>query len=118
ENWKRLLLAGHVVPDHFAQSAALLAAIHRRSTETAAQMRETFAETTHFESLRLQPYYIYSARQVPEAAPFLCALATDTLQHKICLVHGDFSPKNILIRNGKLVLLDHEVMHFGEPAFD
>lgn len=34
------------------------------------------------------------------------------------LVHGDFSPKNILIQNGRMILLDHEVIHFGDPAFD
>lgn len=34
------------------------------------------------------------------------------------LVHGDYSPKNILIHRGALVLLDHEVIHFGDPAFD
>jgi aminoglycoside phosphotransferase (APT) family kinase protein len=34
------------------------------------------------------------------------------------LVHGDYSPKNILIYQGRLVLLDHEVIHFGDPAFD
>ena len=34
------------------------------------------------------------------------------------LVHGDFSPKNILIHENRLVLLDHEVIHWGDPAFD
>jgi aminoglycoside phosphotransferase (APT) family kinase protein len=33
-------------------------------------------------------------------------------------VHGDYSPKNVLIREERLILLDHEVIHFGEPAFD
>jgi aminoglycoside phosphotransferase (APT) family kinase protein len=33
-------------------------------------------------------------------------------------VHGDYSPKNVLIHAGRLVLLDHEVIHFGDPAFD
>jgi 5-methylthioribose kinase len=31
---------------------------------------------------------------------------------------GDYSPKNILVHEGHLVLLDHEVVHFGDPAFD
>jgi 5-methylthioribose kinase len=34
------------------------------------------------------------------------------------LVHGDASPKNVLVHNGRLILLDHEVLHFGDPAFD
>jgi aminoglycoside phosphotransferase (APT) family kinase protein len=38
--------------------------------------------------------------------------------HKHSLVHGDYSPKNILVYRGKLILLDYEVAHWGEPAFD
>ncbi|MGD1081149.1 MAG: phosphotransferase [Candidatus Sulfotelmatobacter sp.] len=77
-----------------------------------------FADTTYFENLRLEPYYLYSARTIPPAASFLNALAQEALRHKLCLVHGDFSPKNTLIYRGKLILLDYEVAHFGEPAFD
>src|SRR5690606_31921066 len=33
-------------------------------------------------------------------------------------VHGDYSPKNVLVHGGRLVLLDHEVIHFGDPTFD
>ncbi len=36
----------------------------------------------------------------------------------ITIVHGDFSPKNILVHEQRLVLLDHEVVHIGDPAFD
>jgi Ser/Thr protein kinase RdoA (MazF antagonist) len=35
-----------------------------------------------------------------------------------CLVHGDFSPKNILVSADRLVLLDGEVAWYGDPAFD
>ena len=34
------------------------------------------------------------------------------------LVHGDFSPKNLLVWDGGLMLIDFEVGHFGDPAFD
>ena len=42
----------------------------------------------------------------------------ETRARRETLVHGDYSPKNVLVRDGKLVLLDHEVIHFGDPAFD
>jgi aminoglycoside phosphotransferase (APT) family kinase protein len=45
-------------------------------------------------------------------------LVEETRSRRDTLVHGDYSPKNVLVREGKLVLLDHEVIHFGEPAFD
>jgi aminoglycoside phosphotransferase (APT) family kinase protein len=33
-------------------------------------------------------------------------------------VHGDYSPKNVLVHDEKLILLDHEVIHIGDPGFD
>ena len=42
----------------------------------------------------------------------------ETRAHCVTLVHGDYSPKNVLVRDGRLVLLDHEVIHFGDPTFD
>ncbi len=68
--------------------------------------------------LRLEPYYLYAAEQVDEASGFLCALVTATRKRLYTLVHGDYSPKNVLVHNDRLILLDHEVIHFGDPAFD
>ena len=118
ENWKTVLLGGRIEADHFRQFAALLAAIHRQAYRRRAELAEAFADRSFFESLRLEPYYAYSARQAPAAADFLNALIRETLACRITLVHGDYSPKNILIHEGRLVLLDHEVIHFGDPAFD
>ncbi len=36
----------------------------------------------------------------------------------MCLVHGDFSPKNILTNGAREWALDWEVAHLGDPAFD
>jgi Ser/Thr protein kinase RdoA (MazF antagonist) len=36
----------------------------------------------------------------------------------LALVHGDYSPKNVLVYDERLILLDYEVIHFGDPAFD
>jgi hypothetical protein len=66
----------------------------------------------------LEPYYLYTATQTPAAADFLRALAQETLRQKLSLVHGDFSPKNTLLYQGRLILLDYEVAHFGDAAFD
>ncbi len=116
ENWKSMLLAGGVIDAHFEQFARLLAAIHAGGA--TAEMAQTFADRSIFESLRLEPYYGKAAERVPAAAGFLRALAEETLARRVTLVHGDFSPKNVLVYQGRLVLLDHEVIHFGDPAFD
>ena len=118
ENWKSVLLSGRIISDHFEQFGLLLGAIHRRSSESGPEIRSAFADTTYFENLRLEPYYLYAAQNIAEANVFLTALACETLHHKDSLVHGDFSPKNVLVHNKKLILLDHEVLHFGDPAFD
>jgi 5-methylthioribose kinase len=118
QNWKSLLLSAQIHAEDFEQFGALLGTIHRRSSEAAAEVRPAFEVRTYFESLRLEPYYIYAAEKAPAAAGFLHALVRETRRHRLALVHGDFSPKNILIYQGRLILIDHEVVHFGDPAFD
>lgn len=118
ENWKSMLLAGKIETGHFRQFAALLATIHREAYHRRDVLKKIFGDRSFFESLRLEPYYVYSAQQVPAAGSFLKSLIEETLSCRTTLVHGDFSPKNILIHRERLVLLDHEVIHFGDPAFD
>jgi aminoglycoside phosphotransferase (APT) family kinase protein len=118
ENWKQMLLAGRIEMGHVEQFATLLGSIHRRAAEAGDAVRNAFADRSFFESLRVEPYYQYTASQVPEAAAFLHDLIDETRSRQITLVHGDFSPKNILVHDGRLVLLDHEVIHWGDPAFD
>jgi tRNA A-37 threonylcarbamoyl transferase component Bud32 len=117
QDWKKPLLQGNVVPEHFTAFGELIGTIHRNSFEHPELERE-FADRSVFESLRLEPYYLYSASQVPEASAFLRSLVDETRQCRATLVHGDYSPKNILLSQGSLVLLDCEVVHFGDPAFD
>jgi 5-methylthioribose kinase len=118
ENWKTMLLAGRVEPDHVGQFGTLLGAIHRSAHERREQLQELFDERGFFESLRLEPYFAYTSEQVPAARRFLHELIEQTRARRFTLVHGDYSPKNVLVREGRLVLLDHEVIHWGDGAFD
>ncbi|MCC7351146.1 MAG: phosphotransferase [Phycisphaerales bacterium] len=118
ENYKTLLLAGHVEPSHARQFGRLLAAIHRGGWEKQSQLAPIFDDRSFFQSLRLEPYYQYTAQQVPESADFMNRLIQRTQSRRLSLVHGDYSPKNVLVRQGGLILLDHEVIHFGDPSFD
>ncbi len=117
-NWKTLLLEGQIEDEHVDQFGRLLGALHRHAWERRAEVEPIFADTSFFESLRLEPYYGFTAEQVPAAAPFLHDLVADTRARRLTLVHGDYSPKNVLVHDGRLILLDHEVIHFGDPAFD
>jgi len=121
ENWKTMLLRGELKSEHVKQFATLLGSIHREAylaNERSGEVAEAFKDRSYFENLRLEPYYLYTAQQVPEAAAFLRQLVKDTRSRLFTLVHGDYSPKNVLVYRGQLVLLDHEVIHFGDGAFD
>lgn len=117
-NWKALLLERGPEADHARQFGRLLGTIHRTAAAQAMALRAEFADLTFFEQLRLEAYYRATAAKVPAAAEFYARLVADTLAHRETLVHGDFSPKNVLIHGGRLVLLDHEVIHWGDPGFD
>ena len=117
-NWKNRLLAGDLDLNHVEQFATLLATIHGNAARRPHELAPLFGDRTFFESLRLEPYYQYTATQVPAARPFLEQLVADTRERCYTLVHGDYSPKNTLIYADRLVLLDYEVIHWGDPAFD
>jgi 5-methylthioribose kinase len=118
ENWKTILLGGNVDPVRIGQFAELLGTIHRCAAERADELADVFSDRQYFESLRLEPYYGYAAQQVTDAADFLDRLIADTRRIRRTLVHGDYSPKNILLCGPRMVLVDHEVIHWGDPAFD
>jgi 5-methylthioribose kinase len=118
ENWKQRLLSGKIDLPLIQEFGKLLGLIHRQSSVRCDELRAQFSDRTFFRTLRVEPYYEYSATAMPAAKSFLTALVTNTLNRQETFVHGDFSPKNILIYRHKPVLLDHEVAHFGDPAFD
>ena len=118
ENWKTMLLAGNLATGHVEQFGQLLGTIHRAAYERRAQIAAAFNDRSFFETLRIEPYYVYTWSQIPETAQFYDRLIGETRARRLTLVHGDYSPKNILVYQGRMVLLDHEVIHFGDPAFD
>lgn len=118
QNWKTMLLGGRLEMAHVDAFAQILADLHTRSRARGAEIEDAFADRSFFESLRIEPYYAYTAEQVPAARSFLADVVASTRANRLCLVHGDFSPKNVLVHDQQLVLLDHEVAHFGDPAFD
>jgi 5-methylthioribose kinase len=119
KTWKETLLAGRTTFAPFAAAACgrLLGRLHTGSWKDAA-LAEQLADRTYFDQLRLDPYYRHAARRNPDRAAQLAELVDSVLAHRCCLVHGDFSPKNLLVWPGHVWLIDHEVGHFGDPAFD
>jgi tRNA A-37 threonylcarbamoyl transferase component Bud32 len=117
--WKAELLAGRADSHTPAAVAEALGRIHAATLNDPA-MAVAFATDALFDALRLDPYLRTLAARTPSlSAPILACLA-ETAATKIALVHGDVSPKNILVahRDGHPVLLDAECAWYGDPAFD
>jgi len=117
-NLKDELMAGRISMDAVEQMGTLLARMHALPRKFGSELVGDFAESPYFESLRLEPYYLYTAGEIPAAKAFLLELVEATRKRRDALVHGDFSPKNILLHGGRNCLLDHEVIHLGDAAFD
>lgn len=116
ENYKSILLRGEVKLDLAGDFGGLLAEMHNVTADEAT--RDRFDDATFFDQLRLSPYYGTVAERHPDLAPRLNAMRNECLQDRYCLVHGDYSPKNVLVRGQELILLDYEVAHWGNPSFD
>jgi len=94
-----------------------LALIHHEYAHSAAAAAE-FATDEIFHAIRLEPYLLATAREHPDRAAALEELAATTARTKLALVHGDVSPKNILVGPQGPVFIDAECAWFGDPAFD
>lgn len=117
--WKEQLLAGELVESVDVATACgiLLATLHGGSwgdPKIAAQLDDR----AFFDQLRIDPYYRHIAKVHPDLTPQIQRLIDSVWSHRLCLVHGDFSPKNLLVWPGSVMLIDCEVGHYGDPAFD
>lgn len=115
--WKQQLLLGRVDREVFTAAGHLLGQIHARSA-TQDSLPKTFADTTVFFELRGDPFYRRIADVHPLIRDSIGALLAEMAAHPLCLVHADYSPKNILVHPEGITLVDHETVHWGDPAFD
>ena len=115
--WKQQLLAGHVNPRTAAGVGRTLGILHGASAHRA-DLAAAFDTGESFHSLRLEPYLLATGRRHPDLSARLAELVQHTAARHIALVHGDVSPKNILVGSKGPVLLDAECAWYGDPAFD
>ena len=115
--WKAELSDGRIDPAFAGAVGATLAKIHAASAADAS-LAGQFATDHIFIPIRLDPYLAAAAVKHPDCASRLHDLIEQTLANKKALVHGDVSPKNILIGSHGPVFLDAECAWWGDPAFD
>ena len=115
--WKSALRDGHADAGFAARVAGTLVRIHA-ATADDPHVAAAFPTDDIFYAIRLEPYLVAAGRAHPDLAPALAALVATTHGNKRALVHGDVSPKNILIGPAGPVFLDAECAWWGDPAFD
>ncbi len=117
ELWKSQLARGCVIPETAATVGRQLAFIHAAFAKSPTAAAE-FDTGASFHALRIEPYLLATARVHSDIGPVLEALAHRTEHTKLTVVHGDVSPKNIVLGARGPVFLDAECAWFGDPAFD
>jgi len=117
-NWKTQLMQGLVRPAVGTEIGELLAAIHRRSAQQP-ELARSFDNMDLLSALRLEPFFIAPIRDNPQVEHRLLEAVDHLQRHRSALIHGDVSPKNILIHISRPpVLLDAECACWADPAFD
>lgn len=115
--WKRQLLDGHVDVSTAARVGEVLAQLHDAMAHRE-ELARRFDSGETFHAIRLEPYLLATAQRHPDLAATLQSLVQRTAAGRITVVHGDVSPKNILVGPQGPVLLDAECAWYGDPAFD
>jgi hypothetical protein len=117
--WKADLLAGNADTTVPAKVAGVLGRIHAATLNDPSAAAE-FPTDSLIDALRYDPYLRFLAGRYPELSPQILAVLDRSFHSKLALVHGDVSPKNILVNrvDGHPVLLDAECAWYGDPAFD
>jgi Ser/Thr protein kinase RdoA (MazF antagonist) len=118
--WKAELMAGRIDPESPRQVGDLVGRLAAASAQPGDRdaLTRRFATDDNFRRLRIEPYLLTTAQRRPEVADRLTRLAERTQSTRMALVHGDVSPKNILLGPHGPVLLDAECAWWGDPAFD
>jgi aminoglycoside phosphotransferase (APT) family kinase protein len=115
--WKEQLRDGNADLATAEAVATRLVMIHN-ATAGDPQIARLFGSDEDFTAIRLEPYLLATAQIHLDLAAPLKWLLQETLGMKLALVHGDVSPKNILIGRRGPVFLDAECAWYGDPAFD
>src|SRR5262249_13792416 len=115
--WKELLLSGQVDKGVAEQAGRILGLIHEE-TARRPELLEPLADRAVFVQLRAGPSSRRTRERHPDLAGVIEPLIDDLMHRREALCHGDYSPKNLLVAQESITLVDHETAHWGEPAMD
>lgn len=118
QDWRAVLLdsPGDEDVDRGRTAGTVLGRWHAATWGSAA-VRAAFERSDAFEQLRLDPFHRELIRRGAAPPELIDPLVEELAEARQCLVHGDYSPKNILVGDG-LWVIDAEVAHVGAAVFD
>ena len=116
-DWKSLLMAGHLSAST-ARAAGATLGLMARGTWMQSEFRRRFADATAFRQLRTDPYYRTVAARHPRVAGAIERWIEESSLRQCAMVHGDWSPKNLLVGPLGPLCIDFECAHFGDPSYD
>jgi aminoglycoside phosphotransferase (APT) family kinase protein len=117
KSWATQLHGGDVNPSTAAEVGRMIGRVHAATANNFA-VAQRFSTDRMFHAARIEPLLLATTGVQPAAEARLKQLASSTGRTKLALIHGDFSPENILIGPKGPVLLDAEYAWYGDPAFD
>lgn len=115
--WKNELRDGRADPADAAAVGRRLGRIHA-ATANNSLVAAQFPRHDIFHAIRLEPYLEATAAAHPDLHGVLFDLSRRTGETRLVMIHGDVSPKNILLGPDGPVFLDAECACIGDPAFD
>ena len=115
--WKNILMNGEFCLQTAEQAGKLLAKLHVKSLG-CEKAGKTFDNNANFHDMRIHPYFHATAEKHPKLKSEFAKAASRLKAAKTCLIHGDFSPKNLMVNENKVIIIDAETACYGDPTFD
>ncbi|HKP19411.1 MAG TPA: hypothetical protein VJT84_13110 [Gaiellaceae bacterium] len=117
-NWQAEIGEGRVRPELGRWAGTTLGTWHARTADRPG-LADRFDRFDAFEELRLAPFHETVMKRRPELAEAVGSFAAELRSVRLCLVDGDYAPKNMLVTaDGRAWAYDLEVAHVGNPVFD
>jgi 5-methylthioribose kinase len=115
--WKEVLLSGDI-DERLGEYAGLVLGRLHQATAQRRDLVDPFADATVFRQLRVDPFYRRVQDRCPDVAGAVAPLIDQMHSLREALCHGDYSPKNMLVKGSTFTLVDYETAHQGDPTMD
>jgi hypothetical protein len=116
-DWREQLLADPTDRDR-VMAAQLRTVLDVWGEASVADARGTVLDDlSRVDELRIEPFYLRTAARWPEYVRVILDCAAELRQQR-SMVHGDFTPKNVLCLPDGMWIIDTEIAHIGNPILD